>query len=321
MRDTPWRISAGELRRLLAVLDQQKAELLHVYFGHIAVHLLPLVTQWARPTVVSFHGADVMVDMHKPAYRSATREVLEKASLVLARSQSLGKALIQLGCPSDKLRIQRTGIPTADLPFRQRCWPSATGEWRLLQACRLVEKKGLATSLRAFAQFHREFPKSKLTIAGEGPLHETLLALAKDLEIADTVHFAGFLSQSELRQLYYESHIFLQPSETGPDGNQEGVPNAMLEAMATGLAVFATSHGGIPEAVRDGENGVLVNERDTKGLACRLTKMASQPQMLEALARSAAETVRREFDQQEQTAKLEDIYLKLINRRSDHAYE
>ena len=95
------------------VLDRENASLLHIYFGHIAVHLLPLIRSWPHPVVVSFHGADVMVDMEKPAYREATTKMLEAVRLVLVRSESLGKALLKLGCPAEKIRVQRTGFRSA----------------------------------------------------------------------------------------------------------------------------------------------------------------------------------------------------------------
>src|SRR4029077_16133977 len=68
LRDQPWQISDAELSELLSVLSETRASLLHIYFGHIAVHLLPLIRAWKHPAIVSFHGADVMVDMDKPAY-------------------------------------------------------------------------------------------------------------------------------------------------------------------------------------------------------------------------------------------------------------
>src|SRR5881392_3951759 len=77
VRDAPWQISGGELHALLRVLAKTDARLLHIYFGHIAVHLLPLIQAWSKPSVVSFHGADVMVDLDKPAYRAATQQILE----------------------------------------------------------------------------------------------------------------------------------------------------------------------------------------------------------------------------------------------------
>src|SRR5204862_7885650 len=121
------------------VLDDARAQLLHIYFGHIAVHLLPLIRAWGKPSVVSFHGADVMVDLEKPAYRAATKQMLEAVRLVLVRSESLGRAVIEIGCPAQKIRIQRTGIP--EIPYQARAWPG-DGAWRLVQACRLIEKKG-----------------------------------------------------------------------------------------------------------------------------------------------------------------------------------
>src|SRR5207253_7726673 len=261
VRDTPWQISDAELRALLRLLSETRASLLHIYFGQIAVHLLPLIRAWDNPSIVSFHGADVMVDMNKAAYRSATLKMLDAVKLVLVRSESLRRALIDLGCDPKKIEIQRTGIPLEEFSFRERSFPN-DGEWRLVQAGRLIEKKGLPVTLRAFAVFLSKYPNAMLTIAGEGPLLDELQKLARELNIERRVSFTGFISQEQLRHIYYRSHIFVHPSQTGHDGNAEGIPNSMLEAMASGLPVFATDHGGIPEAAENGVSGVLVRERD-----------------------------------------------------------
>ncbi|PYJ07318.1 MAG: colanic acid biosynthesis glycosyltransferase WcaL, partial [Verrucomicrobia bacterium] len=94
--------------------------------------------------------------------------------------------------------------------------------------------------------------------------------------------------------------------------NQEGVPNSMLEAMATGLAVFATRHGGIPEAIEHGRSGILVAEGDGEALGTALLEAAANPEQLTAMARNGAETVRREFEQTAQTRKLEDYYFEAM---------
>ena len=309
--DRPWKISARETHTLRGILTDVDAQLLHVYFGHIAVLLLPLLETWSKPTLVSFHGADVLVDMHKPAYRRATQQMLAAVKGVLVRSESLRRAVTDLGCPREKIEIQYTGIPLDEFPFRERTAP-ANGEWRLLQAGRLIEKKGIATSLRAFARFHQLFPNSAMTIAGEGPQLEELQTLVKQLGIASAVFFAGFVSQNKLRELFYSSQMFLHPSETGGDGNQEGVPNSMLEAMATGLPVFATRHGGIPEAVEHGASGVLVDERDDEALAKAIIPAAQHPERLTQMGRAAAEHVAKKFEQGERTRRLEEIYLRAI---------
>ena len=311
LRDAPWQISRAEAAAIMRILNRERAKLLHIYFGHIAVHLLPIIRAWARPSVVSFHGADVMVDLEKPAYRRATLEMLKAARLVLVRSESLRRGIVDLGGDEKKIRIHRAGIPLNEFPFRARTWPNG-GRWKFLQAGRLIQKKGLGTSLRAFAAFAKQFPESKFTIAGEGPLLSELRALARELKVDNRVSFAGFVSQNELRELFYDSHIFLHPSETGADGNQEGVPNSMLEAMATGLPVFATRHGGIPEAIENTVSGVFVAERDDRALAAELIAHARAPEKLSILASNGAEAVARKFDHAAQVRQLEDYYFEAI---------
>jgi len=309
--DRPWRISQTEVRAIERALTESNAQLLHIYFGHIAVLLRPLIRQWQKPALVSFHGADVLVDMQKPVYRRATEEMLSLVKRVLVRSDSLRQAVIDLGCAPEKIEIQRTGIPVGEFPFRERSIPG-NGQWRLLQAGRLIGKKGLKTTLRAFAKFRKEFPAARLTIAGEGPQLAELQSLARELHLAKAIDFASFVSQEKLRELFYNAHIFLHPSETGRDGNQEGVPNSMLEAMASGLPVFATRHGGIPEAVENNVSGILVNERDHGALADGLIEILKSPDRLRTMGCLASESVARNFSQTEQARRLEEIYLREI---------
>jgi colanic acid/amylovoran biosynthesis glycosyltransferase len=301
------------LESLLALLERTGANLLHIYFGHIAVHLLPLIRAWPRPVIVSFHGADVLVELDKPAYRRASQEMLRHVRQVFVRSESLGRAVAELDCEKEKIKLVRTGIPLERFPLRLRAVPDR-GRWQLLQAGRLIEKKGVATSLRAFARFSESFPEATMVVTGDGPLLDELEDLADSLHIHNRVSFPGFVSQDRLRDLFYASHIFLHPSQIGRDGNQEGVPNSMLEAMATGLPVFATNHGGIPEAIENGVSGVLVAERDHEALANALLSAAKNPWVLSRFARGGAEAVAQKFDQSAQIERLENLYLETIRR-------
>ena len=128
--------------------------------------------------------------------------------------------------------------------------------------------------------------------------------------------FTGFVSQPELRDLFHRSHIFLHPSETGADGNQEGVPNSMLEAMASGLPVFATRHGGIPEAIENGISGVLVAERDAEALAHELLRAAENPELLTSLAKEGAAAVTEKFEQAAQVYQLESYYFEAMAEKN-----
>ncbi len=182
VRDKPWQLSPGELRALTNVLEKRNAQLLHIYFGKIAVHLLPLIRTWEKSSIVSFHGADVIVEMNKPAYREATRQMLAAVKFVLVRSESLRRAVVDLGCDERKIEVQHTGIPLDEFPFRERSLRQ-NGEWRFVQAGRLIEKKGLPVTLRAFASFLQRYPNATLTIAGEGPLLGQLQDLAREISI------------------------------------------------------------------------------------------------------------------------------------------
>ena len=181
-----------------------------------------------------------------------------------------------------------------------------------MQACRLIPKKGVATSLRAFAIFKKDHPQAKFYIAGKGPLQPELEMLAAGLGIFKDVHFVGFLSQSKLMELYASSHLFLHPSEMPPDENQEGVPNSILEAMATGLPVAATQHGGIPEAVEHGRTGWLVPEEDHIALANAMQEIARSPRVLTEMGLHAREAVIKRFAQEAQIDQLEWFYEEAI---------
>jgi colanic acid/amylovoran biosynthesis glycosyltransferase len=297
----------GELQVLIKILKRHPADLMHIYFGHTGVHLLPFVKEWKSPCVVSFHGMDIQPRPQMEGYDDQMADLLQTVPLALARSNSLLQGLERLGCPKEKLRLNRTGIPLDQFPFRERSLP-ADDAWHFVQACRLIAKKGLATAIRAFAKFHERYPKAKFKIAGEGPMKEDLEALIAELHLETAVELSGFLSQSGLAALYGSSHVFLHPSEMPPDQNQEGVPNSMLEAMATGLPVLATTHGGIPEAVTHERTGLLVEERDVEALFRSMCRLAEEPDLFRQLGRAASRAVREEFEQGKQIDKLESYY-------------
>ncbi len=123
----------GEYQVLASLLEGRGADLMHIYFGHTGVHLLPFIEQWDKPCVVSFHGADVAIKDDITDYPEKLRRLFDLVPLVLARSQSLANRLVQFGCPPEKLRINRTGIPLDDFPFVDRAWPPACAPSRFLK--------------------------------------------------------------------------------------------------------------------------------------------------------------------------------------------
>jgi colanic acid/amylovoran biosynthesis glycosyltransferase len=303
----------GEFEATREVLLRRDPDLMHIYFGNTGVHLLPLIERWDRPCIVSFHGMDVQRRESERGYEARLRRLLRVVPIILVRSRSIAERLIELECDPLKIRLNRTGIPLEDFPYISRKVP-VDGAWKIVQACRLVAKKGLPAALRAFAIFADKFPNASFVIAGEGPLLKELQELVRELHLAKAVSFVGFLKQEELRKLFVSSHLFLHPSEIAADSNQEGIPNSMLEAMANGLPVVATLHGGIPEAVTDGVSGLLVPERDHKRLAQSLVALAENPTRWLEMGRAASRMVTAEFAQSRQIETLESVYFEAIQQ-------
>jgi len=314
VKNAPMTCSASELQQIEEALTARKAEVLHIYFGNSGMHLLPVLRSGSRrvPVVVSFHGADAGVGMDKPAFRMAMREVLQRADAILARSDSLAVELKGLGCDPGKMTIQRTGIPLGDWPRVERKVPENLA-WRIVQSGRLIPKKGHDLTLRAFARLRDVFPQARLIFLGSGPLQSDLEALANELGVGSATTFVGFVDQDRVRSEYGWAHLFVHPSRVAADGNQEGVPHAMLEAMATGLPVVATQHGGIPEAVEDGKGGFLVDEDDWEALADRMILLLDEEANWRAMGGAARQAVVEKFEQTRQIAVLENVYRNLIN--------
>ncbi len=307
----PWQIYRSELRRWLLDLTRIDARVLHIYFGHVAPQFIPLMKAWRGPVVVSFHGADAGLDLQKPRYRAAMAAVFELAAKVQVRSEALGGDLVRLGCPPDKVVLQRTGVPMEDWPCREREAP-ADGAWRLLQSCRFIDKKGLDTTIKAFALVAEQHPQARLVLVGDGPERENLVQLVAELGLTGRVEFPGFLLNREVAKIIYTAHLYLHPSRTSADGNREGVPNAMLEAMATGVPVLATRHGGIPEAVEDGVSGLLVAENDAAALGAAALRVIADPDLRRGLGLAGHEAVKRSFAREAQSIRLAAFYKQLM---------
>ncbi|MGA8479601.1 MAG: glycosyltransferase [Chthoniobacterales bacterium] len=311
IRHSPQLALPSECRGLLHSLIKQKSDVVHIYFGNNGIFWLPFIRRSPVPVIVSFHGADVQVGLSSSVADLRLRELFQRAALVLARSESLAEALKERGCPPDKVEVHRTGIPLELYSVHHRPRPPGDA-WRLVQACRLVEKKGLGVTLRAFARFQKQFPAATLTIAGDGPLRHQLEAQRNQLGITSNVIFTGFLDAPALAQLFFSSDIFVHPSELTSEGNREGVPNSLLEAMATGLPSVATRHGGIPEAISDRVSGLLVDEADPEALFRALEELARDDRLRASISEKGAEVVANKFNHTEQIKKLESTYLRVI---------
>jgi colanic acid/amylovoran biosynthesis glycosyltransferase len=302
----PVPLGSGEVRQMLSIAAEKDAALIHVYFGTEAARALPYLQREQRPKVVSFHGADVSTSLS-----AAHLELLIACTdLFLARSQTLSDELLARGCPAEKIRLTRTSVP---LPEWAGPLQLVAGQpVRLLQACRFIEKKGLDVAVAAVGQLVAAGHDVTLDLAGDGPEREALQAQAKQLGIADRVRFLGFLPNQELLDRLSSYTLFLHPSRDTASGDREGIPNSMLEAMAYGLPVVATSHSGIPEAVKHGIEGLLIEQNNVDALVRAVSTAVANAESYRVMSAASRARIESEFSAQRAIEELERAYADAI---------
>ena len=161
---------------------------------------------------------------------------------------------------------------------------------------RLVEKKGIEYAIRAVAQVAQQYPNLTYSIIGDGPLRDRLKALIHELKAESYIHLLGWKNEAEIIQILDQCHLFMAPSVTAKDGNQDAPINVLKEAMAMGLPVISTRHGGIPELVEDGVSGYLVPERDVDALVEKLNSLLAHPEHWGAMGQAGRSFVERYYD-------------------------
>jgi colanic acid/amylovoran biosynthesis glycosyltransferase len=151
------------------------------------------------------------------------------------------------------------------------------------------------------------------TVIGDGDLRHQLEALVLSLGLTDRVRFLGERTHDEVREHIGRSSLLVAPSVTAVDGDEEGIPNTLKEAMAARVPVVATRHAGIPELVEDGVSGHLVPERDVDALAARIGALVADPERRAAMGRAGERAVRRNYDRDVLNRELVALYTRLLD--------
>jgi len=209
-----------------------------------------------------------------------------------------------LGCDPQKILVQPSGINCSLFQFRNKTpdvarsfYKSDNGKpIRLISVGRLIEKKGIKDAIKAISSLIHEGYNIEYTIIGDGKQKKYLSKLTQQLGIEQNVHFLGRISNKEIATLLQDSHIFILPSVTCPDGSQEGIPNALKEAMATGLPVISTYHAGIRELIKHEKSGLLTPERDIDSLMNNIKYLIHHPKNWPSMTALARETVETHYD-------------------------
>ena len=296
-----------------STIEEAKYDLVHCHFGPNGLRAVRLreIGALQGKIVTTFYGFDVSSYV---ASRGASvyAPLFAQGDLCIGITDRMRRRLIELGCPPDRALHLALGIDVAAFPYRPDL-RRKDAPIRVLGVGRLVEKKGFETAIRAFALVARKHPEMRYTIVGDGDLRGRLQRLIRSLGLAEKVQLLGDMTDDEVRAQYAASDIFLLASQRASNGDEEGLPQVLLEAQAVGLPVVSTLHSGIGEGVLDGKSAFLVPEGNVEAVAERLEFLVEHPECWQAMGSAGRAFVEANYDVEASTDRLVRAYEQLLS--------
>ena len=291
-------------------------DVIHCQFGPLGRLALRLrqIGALHGALVTAFRGYDASKYLRsRPhAYDALFRE----GEAFLPVSRALAHQLIERGCPASRTEVHHSGIDCQRFQYRART-NDTNKPVRLVTVARLVEKKGIDYAIDAVARLAHDGHAVEYDIIGDGPRRAQLEERIGARGLESRVRLLGWRQPDDVGALLDQAHILIAPSVTASDGDQEGIPNALKEAMAMGMPVVATRHGGNAELVEHGVSGLLAPERDAAALSMCIAELIATPECWPAMGRAGRRKVETEFDARQLSVSLDEVYRRAQERYVD----
>lgn len=304
-------------RAVRSLLARRRFDLYHAHWlvpNAVAAPGRPATT----PLAVGLHGSDVFL-AERPPFRGFARRALARARLLTGCSPELVDRVCALGFPAARARVIPYGVdvrafaPALDAGGRWRARlgvpPSAP---LVLGVGRMATKKGFQVLIQAAPAVLAARPDAHFVLAGGGDRLADLRAAAAPL--GGRIHFPGALPHDALPELFSAADVFVLPAIHDAKGNVDGLPNVILEAMASRLPVVASGISGIPLAVEDGRTGLLVPEGDAGALAAALLRLLGNDEERRAMGEAGRRKAERELTWDAVAARYRAAYLEALGR-------
>lgn len=286
----------GLHRSVRRLLRRRRFDLVHAHWI-VPNGLVAASAHGGVPLAIGLHGSDVFL-AERPGARRAARWALSRSRLLTGCSPELVDRVCALGFPAERSRVIPYGVDIATFSpgrSRGRAWRERLGvpdgAPLLLGVGRMATKKGFHILLEALPELLAARPEAHVALAGGGDLWDRFAEVGK--QWPGRLHLPGMVLRDTLPDLYRAADLFVLPAVHDAKGNVDGLPNVILEAMASGLPVIASGISGIPLAVEHGRTGLLVPEKDPGALVRALLRLLSEPEVardMGELGRRKAET-------------------------------
>jgi colanic acid/amylovoran biosynthesis glycosyltransferase len=309
-----WRRS----RDFQRVVRSHRAQLVHSHFGPEGYRNLADTAAAGARHVVSFYGFDVgKLPQLDAAWRDRYHDMFAAVDRVLCEGPHFASQLADLGCPPEKVTVQRLGVRLDQIPFRPRRWQPGT-PLRVLVAASFTEKKGLPDAVAAAAALGRTMPVEMTVIGDARGTAENQAEKRRIVEAIVTsglpVRMLGYQPHGVLHAEAASHHVFLSPSVTATDGDTEGgAPVTIIEMSASGMMVVSTTHCDIPGVIQHGVTGLLAPERAPAVLSAHLRWFVDHPDRWADMAAAGRRHIEGNFDAARQGQRLAGIYSAIVS--------
>ncbi|MBK9125766.1 MAG: glycosyltransferase [Chloroflexi bacterium] len=312
------RLFGGASKSLARQMRKDSIAIIHAHFGRAGVYAMSTALETHLPLITSFYGYDIAQYGERPGWKRKYRKLFAQCSAVLCLGARMQQAIVDLGCPPEKARIQHLGVDISSIEFMSRKWDKQE-PLRVLIAATFRPKKGIPLALRALGRLKRDIPL-QITIIGDAidvpdsaPEKQRILSEIEHQGLASITSLLGARSYPSLLESAYQHHLFLSTSVTAPDGDKEGTPMVLADMAATGIPIVSSDHSDIPELIKDGQTGLLAAEGDIDSIVEKLTWIVEHPSRWEGMTQKGRKHIESEFDRVTQAMRLESIYDEIIS--------
>ncbi len=268
------------------------------------------------PLMIALRGSDIFISKQNSVFRAMARWTLKQATMVTSVTPTFFPDLEAFGVPKEKRRLIPNGShpslfpapPHSQLGALRQQLSIPEADLVVFALGRIVLKKGFDILIQALPLVKEKIPNVTLIIGGDGTDLSRLKIMAKDLGVSDSVRFPGTISRADVPTYFHLCDIFTLPAVFDPKGNVDGCPNVILEAMACGKPVVASGISGIPIVVKDGETGILVEEKDITQLAAALVALLTDKPKREQLGAAGQQRILNELTWDKVIEQIKDVY-------------
>jgi colanic acid/amylovoran biosynthesis glycosyltransferase len=295
-------------KKLNKLFEENRYKAVHAHFGTKALEILPYARKYNVPLVVSFHGADASRMLKQSSYVKKLHKLFDYSSAIIISSMHMAKNL-NLDLEDEKVHFIPYGV-NPDF-FNGLSDKVKDNKIRILHSGRIVGKKGVPDLIRVFSELVTKYPNVELHLVGDGEELSECKELVSKIGIEKHVTFYGSVPQEKVKNMINNADIFVLNSRIGEDGDMEGTPVTILEAMCMGKAVVSTRHAGIPYVIENAENGLLANEYANSELKDSIELLINNPELRKKLGEKAKSTVHNSYTTQIMETKLKNVFRSL----------